>query len=151
MTRQRTTQLVTLLVVAGGLGLVLARRAKPPAEPADTVYAMLAAARAGDVKAYLACYTGPMREALQQTMRESTTPGFAKYLRDTHAAVKGLAVSDAQQSGDLETTLRVEYIYPDRNEAQTLSLEKGPDGWKIARIDVAGRVPTKIPYGTPDK
>jgi hypothetical protein len=156
MTRHRTTQLVTVLVLVAALGIGLARKAgwrttKAPPEPQDAVYAMLAAARTGDVKAYLACYTGQLQATLRQAVKESTEPGFAKYLRDTHAAVKGVAVSDPRKIGEQETTVRVEYIYQDRNEAQIVSLEKGPAGWKIARTDSADRVPALIPYGTPVK
>ena len=47
--------------------------------------------------------------------------------------------------------MRGEYIYQDRNEAQTMYLEKGPTGWKISRADSDERVKTLIPYGTPVK
>jgi len=155
MNRHRLTQSITVLVLAAALGVGLARkgawRSAAPPEPQDTVYAMLAAARAGDVKAYLGCYTGSLLAALTQAVKESTAPVFGKYLRDTNASVKGVAVSDAQKTGDREASLRVEYIYQDRNEAQTVSLEKDSSGWKIARVDAAGRVPATIPYGTPDK
>ena len=156
ITRHRTAQLVTVLVLVAALGIGLARKAgwrtaKAQPEPQDVVYAMLAAARSGDVKAYLACYTGQLQATLRQAAKESTEPGFAKYLRDSHAAVKGVAVSDPQQIGEREATLRVEYIYQDRSEAQIVSLEKSPAGWKIARADTAGRVPALIPYGTPVK
>jgi hypothetical protein len=156
MTRHHTAQLVTVLVLVAALAIGLARKAgwrtaKAPPEPQDAVYAMLAAARSGDVKAWLACYTGEMQATLRQTVKESTEPGFAKYLRDTHAAIKGVAVSDPQRIGEQEATLRVEYIYQDRNEAQIVFLEKSPAGWKIARAGTAGRVPSLIPYGTPVK
>src|SRR5579872_7217414 len=117
MTRQRITQAVTILVLGGAIAIGLARRAKTPSEPQDTVYAVLAAARTGDVKGYLACYTGPMLATLSQTVRESTEPAFARYLRETNAVVKGLAVGDPQKTSDLEVSLRVEYIYQERNEA----------------------------------
>jgi len=156
MTRHRTTQLVTVLVLVTALGAGLARKAgwraaKAPPAPQDAVYAMLAAARAGDVKAYLACYTGQMQATLRQAVKESTEPVFAKYLRDSYAPIQGVAVSDPQPVGELEATMRVEYVYQDRNEAQTVSLEKGPAGWKIARAGSADRVPALIPYGTPVK
>ncbi len=156
MTRHRTTQLVTILVLVAALAVGLARKAgwraaKAPPGPQDAVYAMLAAARSGDVKAYLACYTGQLQATLRQAVKESTEPGFAKYLRDTHAAIKGVAVADAQKTGDREAALRVEYVYQDRNEAQVVFLEKGPAGWKIARAGTADRVPALIPYGTPIK
>ena len=62
-----------------------------------------------------------------------------------------VAISDPQQTGDQEATLRVEYIYQDRNEAQLMYLEKGAAGWKITRADGDERVKTMIPYGTPVK
>jgi len=156
MTRHRATQLATLLVLAALLAVALVRKApwrspSSPPEPQDTVYAMLAAARAGNVKAYLACYTGALEDTLRQTVRESTEANFARYLRDTHASVKGVAVSDPQNISAVEAQLRVEYVYQDRNEAQTVSLENTPAGWKIARVDGAARVPATIPYGTPVK
>jgi hypothetical protein len=45
--------------------------------------------------------------------------------------------------------VRVEYVYQDRNEAQTMYLEKASSGWKITRVDGAERVKTLVPYGTP--
>jgi len=120
-------------------------------DPQDTIYAMLGAARSGDTKAYLASFSGPMEAGLRQTMAESTEPGFAKYLRDSHAAIKGVAVSDPEKTTDGEAKVRVEYIYQDRNEAQTMYLERSSRGWKIARADGDERVKTLIPYGTPVK
>jgi hypothetical protein len=105
---------------------------------------MLNAAKAGDVKAYLASYTGQMEASLRQTLT-------ANYLKDSHAAIKGVAVSDPQKITDLEAKVRVEYIYQDRNEVQMVYLEEGPAGWKISRVDSDERVQTLIPYGTPVK
>ncbi len=45
--------------------------------------------------------------------------------------------------------MRVEYVYQDRNEAQSMYLEKLSGAWKIARVEAAERVKTLIPYGTP--
>ena len=125
--------------------------AKAGQDPQDAIYAMLGAARAGDTKAYLASFSGPMEAALRQTLAESTEPGFAKYLKDSHAAIKGVAVSDPEKTTDQEAKVHVEYIYQDRNEAQTMYLERGPSGWKILRADGDERVKTLIPYGTPVK
>ena len=122
---------------------------KPEPSPQDAIYAMLDAARAGDVKAYLASYTGQMDAALRQSLAETTEAGFAKYLTDSNAAVKGIAISEPQPLTDREVKVRVEYVYQDRNEAQTMYLEKGASGWKIARVDGAERVKTLVPYGTP--
>src|SRR5262249_1245363 len=162
MTKERKTQIVTLIVLAGALGIVLAQRTgwrlsdvkiaaapKPDPTPQDAIYAMLDAARAGDVKTYVAAYTGQMDAALKQSLAETTESGFAKYLKDSNAAIKGIAITEPQQLTDREVKVRVEYVYQDRNEAQTMYLEKGTGGWKISRVDSAERVKTLVPYGTP--
>jgi hypothetical protein len=155
MRQDRKAQTLTVAALALVLGAGVARKvrtgteAQPP-DPQSSVYAMLNAARAGDVKAYLATYAGSMAEALRQTLAETTERDFAKYLRETNASIKGVAVSDPQYSGDT-ATIRVEYVYQDRNEAQTMGLERGREGWKITRADNDERLKTPIPYGTPVK
>ena len=145
MKNDRKAQVATLALLLAAAGFALLRNRPAPTAsqtPQDTIYAMVNAARAGDVKAYLACYTGPMEAALRQTLT-------AQYLRDSHAAMKGTAVSDPQAISDHEASVRVEYVYQDRNEVQTVTLEKGPTGWKISRAEGDERVRTLIPYGTP--
>jgi len=167
MTKERKAQIVTVVVLAAAFGVVLAQRtgwkfsevkmadivqpSAPKAEPSpqDAIYAMLDAARVGDVKTYLGAYTGQMDAALKQSLAETTEAGFARYLKDSNAAVKGIAISEPQPLTDREVKVRVEYVYQDRNEAQTMYMEKGAAGWKIARVDGAERVKTLVPYGTP--
>jgi hypothetical protein len=126
---------------------VAAPRAEPV--PQDAVYAMLDAARRGDVKGYLACYAGQMSASLARSVAETGEARFAAYLKESNAAIKGVALAEPGALNDREVKLRVEYIYQDRNEAQWMYLEKTPAGWKIARVDGAERVKTLVPYGTP--
>jgi hypothetical protein len=167
--RQRIAQVLTILTLAAALGAAVARQngwkmpawstfsaslaasARPAeATPQDAIYAMLDAARDGDVTKYLAAYTGSMETALRQSITESSETAFRKYLQDTNAALKGVAVMAPEAvAGDREVKVRVEYVYQDRNEAQTMNLEKTSSGWKIARVDSAERVKTLVPYGTP--
>ena len=166
MRKERTARIVTVAVLALAAAIALGRkngwkipdlRPAPPgvvtraatSSPQDAIYAMLDAARAGDVKAFLAAYTGQMAAALEQSLAESTPAAFAKYLRDSNAAIKGVAISEPQTLTDHEVKVRLEYVYQDRNEAQVLYLEKGAAGWKITRVDGAERVKTLVPYGTP--
>jgi hypothetical protein len=164
MTKQSTAIVLTAAVLVAALGIGLGRktgwrvpdlramayRLKPvPPEPQDTVYAMLNAARSGDVKSYLANYTGAMEAALKQSLAESGQAAFSSYLIQSNADVKGLAVGEPQPLSESEVKVRVEMIYQDRNVAQTMYLEKGPAGWKISRTDADERVKTLIPYGTP--
>jgi hypothetical protein len=158
MKKDSKARIVTVAVVLALLGALAARKlgwrlpeSKASQDPQDTIYAMIDAARVGDVKTYLAEFTGQMEASLRQSRAETTESGFAKYLKDSNAAIKGVAVSDPQKVTDLEARVRVEYVYQDRNEAQTMYLEKGPSGWKIARADSDERVKTLIPYGTPVK
>ncbi len=123
--------------------------AKRDPAPRDTIYAMLDAARDGDVAAYIACYGGEMTRRLEQSRDEMTPEGFAKYLRDRNAEIKGIAINEPEQASDSRVRVRVEYVYEDRNEAQLVYLEKAGNDWKIVGLDGAERVPTLVPYGTP--
>lgn len=122
---------------------------KPDPTPQDAIYGMLDAARAGDVKSYLGNYTGQMSTALQQSIAETTEAKFSQYLKDSNAAIKGVAISEPQQLTDTQVKVRVEYVYQDRNEAQMMYLEKQSGAWKITQVDGAERVKTLVPYGTP--
>src|SRR5438270_11292185 len=118
MTKERKTQIVTVAVLAAALGVVLAQKtgwkfsdvkmadivqpSAPKAEPSpqDAIYAMLDAARVGDVKSYMASYTGQMDSALKQSLAETGEGGFARYLKDSKAGVKGGAMAEPQPPPD---------------------------------------------------
>jgi hypothetical protein len=141
--------------MAGLLAFAIVRRNSRHGEPAGetgpegAVYAMLEAARAGDVSAYLAQYSGQMAATLKAVVAEKSAPGFRDYLRSTNAEVKGVAVSGVRQISDSEAELQLEYIFQDRNELQSVKLERQAGRWKIVRVDSAERVKTLVPYGTP--
>lgn len=161
MNKQRLAQILTVLILAAALGVTLARRngwtlqgvwsgrQTVEATPEDAIYAMLDAARQGDVKKYLACYSAEMQTSLRQSISESSDSAFRQYLNETNATLKGVAVTPPEKIGDREVKARVEYVYQDRNEAQTMYLEKATAGWKITRVETAQRVKTLVPYGTP--
>ncbi len=162
MTKERKAQIVTLAVLACAAAIVVARNVKlqgpliapivqPKSNPVpqDTVYAMLDAARAGDNDKYLSCYTGQMLSSLQQSVNETGKEGFAKYLKDSNAPIKGVAINEPQILTDREVKVRVEFVYQERNEVQFMYFEKIGADWKIARVDATERVKTLIPYGTP--
>lgn len=154
MKKNRIAQILTAAALGAALFLVVARQRRPAeVQPQDTpqsaVYAMLDAARDGDVKRYLACYTGSMENALRRAIAESGERNFASYLKEMNAAVKGVAVMPPETVSEREVKLRVEYVYQDRNEVQTLYLEKSGNTWRIARLETAERIKTLVPYGTP--
>jgi hypothetical protein len=160
MTKERKIHVasITVLLLTAGIAMSLKSdwplgRAvqKSPAGPQDTIYGMLDAARTGNVTSYLASYTGALQASLREAVRESSEKGFAKYLQESNASIKGVAVSEPQQLSEATVSVRVEYVYGDRNEAQSLRLEKMNGEWKIAGVDGAERVKTLVPYGTPVK
>jgi hypothetical protein len=162
VTKERKAQFITVavLVVAVGVAVVsrsgwrpsaLAVRGGAKAEPTpqDTIYNMLDAAREGNVSRYLSHYSGQMESSLKQAVAESGEAAFSRYLRESNAAIKGIAINEPQPLTDRDVKVRVEYVYQDRNEVQQLYLEKAGGAWKIARVDSAERVKTLVPYGTP--
>jgi len=165
MTRERQAQIATLAVLLGALGFVGVKRsgwrasaaslsnlvtARPPAggSPQDTVYRMMDAARDGDVRAYLGCYTGQMESALRQIVAEKGEAALAAYVRNFNASVKGVAIQEPQSTAEREVRLHVEFVYRDRNEAQLYYLQQSGGSWKIARQENAEGVKTLVPYGT---
>jgi hypothetical protein len=164
MTRQQKARVLTVAILSCGLGVAVLRKpdvraaivnrmdGKLVAQTADTtpqdaVYAMLDAARAGDVQRYMSMYIDPIQTPMRQAMSESRD--FPKYLRDSNAGVKGVAVNEPETLPDGRVKARVEYVYEDRNEVQFMYLEKTRQGWKIANVDAADRVKTLVRYGTP--
>lgn len=154
MNANKKARIVTIGVLVCALSFVIARRGRSTAAPSvkeataqDAIYAMLDAARDGNVDKYLASYAGPMESSLKQAIAES--PDFGKYLKDSNAAIKGVAIMDPEQVSNVEVKARVEYVFQDRNEVQYMFVDKTPRGWKIVRVDSAERVKTLVPYGTP--
>ena len=153
ITRERKARIVTVLILAGVIAAVVARKTgwQTPSSPTpqDAIYNMMDAARAGDTSKYLSYYTGQMEASIKQTVAESSQQALAKYLQDSNASIKGVAIAEPQQLTEREVKVRVEYVYQERNEVQYMYLEKIACQWKIARVDSAERVKTLIPYGTP--
>jgi hypothetical protein len=167
VTKERKATVVTLAVLSVGLLLLawkntgggltdfrvadLLPASSPAVEPTpqDAVYAMLDAARSGDVERYLAAFAPAMQANLRQAITEMTESGFARHLRETNGEIKGVAITEPDLLTPSEAKLRVEYVYQDRNEVQYTYLEKAGPTWKITRLDTAQRIKTLIPYGTP--
>jgi len=157
MTKERKAQIITVVILAAAAGVAIARKSNlatvsaPKADPTpqDVIYAMLDAAREGNVPVYLNAHTGAMEQSLRKAIAESTEPGFAKYLKESNAAIKGIALQEPQPLTDREVKVRVEYVFEDRNEIQFMYLEKSGNSWKVSRVDTAERIKTLVPYGTP--
>jgi hypothetical protein len=165
MKREKAASVLTASALLLTLGLVLVKNqgwtlasASPSAiarlllprtiAPEDAIYAMLDAAKAGDVNAYLASYSGQMNNFLKHSAEESGPGAFEKYLRSSNAAIQGIALSPPQSVSDSQVKVRVEYVYRDRNEVQFIYLRKESSRWKIYQVDGAEPVKTLVPYGS---
>jgi hypothetical protein len=116
--------------------------------PEDAIYSMLDAARTGDVRAYVDSFSGPLRDQLLQSVRESTELKFSSYLISQNAAFQGVAVTVTDRPSIEEARVRVEYVYSNRNEVQNLGLKTEGNRWKIVTAAAAEPIKTLIPYGT---
>jgi len=121
---------------------------KAAATPADSVYAMLDAARAGDTRAYLDSFSSPIHEQLAQVIKENSEPKFAEYLKSQNTEFQSVAVSVADWPSDFEVKARVEYVYANRNEVQNLYLRKEASRWRIFKIAGADQIKTLVPFGS---
>ena len=158
MTKDRTAQVITLGFIALVIAVVVLRQAgwSPSAgdrrqaqSPQDTIYAMLDAAREGDVEAYIGHYEGQIRASLERAIEEQGAGGFAEYLRQSNAPIKGIAITAPEKLSPNSVKARVEYVFADRNEVQFMFLENTGGEWAITRVDAAQRIKTLVPYGTP--
>ena len=156
MTKERRAQIITILILAGAFGITLLRKTevgtslmtvvrRTEPTPQDAVYAMLDAARDGDVAKYLASHTGQIEQSLRRAISES--PDFAQYLRNSNTGIRGIALTEPEVLSAQQVKLRVEYVFQDRNEIQFLYLDKTQAGWKISQVDTAERIKTPVPYG----
>jgi hypothetical protein len=148
-------QFATLMLIAALGGLVVWKRSAAssaaPAQPQDAIYAMLDAVRDGDLPKYLDAHTGPMEASLRRAVAEIGETRLLKSLQEKNAPVKGFAILEPERLSEREVKARVEYVFADRNELQTVYLEKAGERWKIARVANAQRIETLVPYGTPVK
>ena len=121
---------------------------KTLATPEDVIWLMSDAAREADVKSYLDCFSGELRQKLAKTSTEMGEARFGQYLKKLNEEVTGIAVSDLEQKDQRSASLRVEFVYRGRNESQLHRFKMENGVWKIDGVDSAENVKTLIPYGT---
>jgi hypothetical protein len=160
MTRARAAKLLTAAALAASFGLVALRTRRPampegpPAAaraqtPGDAVYAMLEAARAGDVEAYLNTLAGDQADLAARTLRETGLAEFRAALQRSQRGVKGIALRELEDLGGERRRIHAEYVFEGRNEAQQIGLVRRGGGWKIESVAAASPVSPAVPYGAP--
>jgi hypothetical protein len=105
----------------------------------ERIEALLAAAGRGDVDAYLASFTGPIRDRLARQANERGRAAFAEELRRAARARKSHATFEPDPDGDGPVAARVtvESTFADRIERQTFRLVRGTSGWVIDGVESA--------------
>ena len=113
--------------------------------PLACVTRMIAAAQAGNVATYRACFTGqPLKEL---SSAEGADNGAT--LRQSVADLLGYATHDLEMASDGRARLVLERIHAGYNDVQRVDLYLENGRWKIDRIERLDRPTPEIPYGTP--
>jgi hypothetical protein len=153
--KQRLPALITMLLIAAALVLLtqrerwseLAQGESPAASPEDVVWQLSDAAREGNVRAYLDCFGGALRQKLEKTASDMGEAQFSQYLKQLNGEVTGIAVSDLERTDQQTAALRVEFVFRSRSEAQKHHFKLSAGRWKIDGVDGAERVNGLIPDG----
>jgi hypothetical protein len=154
--KKRSPAIVTVVLLFGAL-LFFTQRArwkdvltaeKSAATPEDVIWRMADAAREGDAQAYLDCFRGALRQTLNKTAAEMGEAKFKTYLQQLNAEMTGIAVSDLEQPDAQTASLRVEFVYRGKSEAQKHHFKLVNGQWQIERVDGGEQIPLPIPYGT---
>ena len=150
--------IITVLLIAGAF-LLLTQRERlagmkwagqstaSSATPEDAIWRMSDAARAGNVQAYLDCFSGALKVNLQKTAAEMGAAQFSQYLKNLNNEMTGIAVSDLEQINEQSATLKVEFVFRGKNEAQKHHFKLTDGKWKIDAVETAERLKVLIPYG----
>lgn len=153
--KHRLPPIVTSILLACTLGLLSQRerltgfRQSEKPEPDEVIWRMTDAAREGNSKAYLDCFTGDLEQILRRTAAEMGEAKFSKHLKQLNADVTGIAVSGIEgETGQSERRLNVEFVYRGRNESQQQYVKLVDDRWRIERLDDGQQLKVLIPYGT---
>jgi hypothetical protein len=111
---------------------------------------LLAAARAGDVDAYLEAFGGSAHARLSREADEIGRDVFALRLRRAGLARKGHAIFAPEPDGDRldAATITVESTFAARIERQTFRLEQANRRWLVTAIETAREHVPKNPLGT---
>jgi hypothetical protein len=151
--KQRLPAIITVLLIISAIAFFAKRNQpastiKAPVAPEDVIWRMSDAAREGNVNAYLDCFDGALKSNLQRTVAEMGEAQFSQYLKRLNGEMTGIAVSDFEQISENEATLRVEFVFRGKNEAQKHHFKLINGAWKIEKLDGAEQIKPLTTYGS---
>ena len=106
------------------------------------------ATKAGDVEAYLASFSGSLKDRFNREVAEQGREAFAARLRETATTRKSHALFAPEAEGPEGARLVVESVYPDRNERQTFRVEQLDGRWLITGLETARSHQPASKFGT---
>lgn len=153
--KKRLPAIITVVLIASALVFLTGRERwskmkwgqTSPASPEEVFWRMSDAAREGDVRAYLDCFGGALRQNLEKTASEMGETEFSRYLKKLNDEITGIAVSDLEQADQQTARLRVEFVSRGKSEAQRHNFRLIDGEWRIDGVEAAERINALIPYG----
>ena len=123
--------------------------ALPDDSPAQCIVRLLAAEKAGDVRAYLDCFAAPLRDRLQAGWGDTPMNRTAGELQSSFAGMAGHALTDEKFTPPNQASLVLERIHKDHTVRQTITLRQEAGIWRVVELsDAEWQTPT-VRYGTP--
>lgn len=152
LTRNLGATALTVVVLAAGLAVALRDRlpelGEDAGDPSDVFWEMVDLSREGEADAWLNLFTGEVREQLEAVRDEMGEVAFEQYLRQRTAGLKGVAVTDREDLGEV-VRLEVEYVRETSYETQSLDLRLTRGQWRIVALGPTHEREPPVPYGTP--
>ena len=142
---------VTASALLAFLGMRVLRSTPSSAEtPEQCLEQMFLAMKDGNVSAFLACFTGELRERLDRDAKVQGTQKFAEYMKETVAPVKGRAIYRSESADPEQAKVVVDRVFEGRPwEYQCYRLRRASGQWRIFALDPVELHDPPIPYGTP--
>ncbi|MBI5759326.1 MAG: hypothetical protein HZA46_12480 [Planctomycetales bacterium] len=122
---------------------------EPAAILSADIAALLHAESAGDLNAYRASVTGPLRDQIEARLKQESPSSVAESLRQGLENLKGQATTDTRLDGSDSATITLELIFADHHELRRLELRRAGERWKISTSQTVRSFVPPVRYGTP--
>ena len=138
--------LVSLMGVTILIFFLKFQKVQTPENASDIIWKMFSFAKFGDVENFLGCFAGESLAILQSNRKDWKNQGFREYIKGFAQDVKGVSIINGTEENEGNRVFEVEVVYADRNELQTVFLQKTNKGWKITKVLKPVIIKPAIPY-----
>lgn len=151
-----TMCLLLVLIVLGSIHWGSRRRprattgAEQREDPAQAVFDMVEFQSRGDADRYIGCFVGRLRDKIRRDAEEMGPDEFRRYLRETGAAIKGVAAVGEPDVVGPNATVNVEFVYEGKfYQTQQFTLRRSGRRWRIYSMSPRRSKRAPVEYGTP--